>query len=136
MAVLVEPFRLALFRVIVVIAEEQTISIMERETAVAVSAKMAGSAEMMRSEAAIGEIAAAHMRTTAEVAAVPRETATAMVSAAVSQGRCCRCKGGGGKRQRNNSCCYDIAERKHGLILSRQLFVSRKGYVGSEGGVA
>ncbi|WP_163876095.1 hypothetical protein [Rhizobium laguerreae] len=84
MAVLVEPFRLALFRVIVVIAEEQTISIMEGETAVAVSAKMAGSAKMMRSEAAIGEIAAAHMRTTAEVAAVTRETATAMVSAAVS----------------------------------------------------
>ncbi|WP_041935589.1 hypothetical protein [Rhizobium sp. WSM1325] len=84
MAVPVEPFRLALFRVIVVIAEEQTISIMESETAVAMSAKMAGSAEMMRSEAAIGEIAAAHMRTTAEVAAVPREAATAMASAAVS----------------------------------------------------
>jgi len=84
MAVLVEPFRLALFRVIVVIAEEQTISIMEGETAVAVSAKMTGSAEVMRSEAAIGEIAAAHMRTTAEVAAVPREAATAMASAAVS----------------------------------------------------
>ncbi|MGO8660745.1 hypothetical protein ACC805_08235 [Rhizobium ruizarguesonis] len=130
MAVLVEPFRLALFRVIVVITEEQTISIMEGETAVAVSA------EMMLSEAAIGEIAAAHMRTTAEVAAVPREAATAMASAAVSQGRCCRCKGRGGKRQRNNSCRYDIAEPNHGLILSRQLFVSRKGYVGSEGGVA
>ncbi|MGO6843601.1 hypothetical protein ACC764_17000 [Rhizobium ruizarguesonis] len=84
MAVLVEPFRLALFRVIVVIAEEQTISIMEGETAVAVSAKMAGSAEMMRSEAAIGESASAHMRTTAEVAAVTREAATAMASAAVS----------------------------------------------------
>jgi|UPI000371F5AF hypothetical protein len=84
MAVLVEPFRLALFRVIVVIAEEQTISIMEGETAVAVSAKMAGSAEMMRSEAAIGEIAAAHMRTTAEMAAIPREAVTAMAFAAVS----------------------------------------------------
>ncbi|MGO7716694.1 hypothetical protein [Rhizobium leguminosarum] len=84
MAVPVEPFRLALFRVIVVIAEEQTISIMEGETAVAVSAKMAGSAEMMRTEAAIGEIAAARMRTTAEVAAVTRETAIAMASAAVS----------------------------------------------------
>ncbi|WP_064245440.1 hypothetical protein [Rhizobium leguminosarum] len=84
MAVLVEPFRLALFRVIVVIAEQQAISIMEGETAVAVSAKMAGSAEMMRTEAAIGEIAAAHIRTTAEVAAVTREAATAMASAAVS----------------------------------------------------
>ncbi|WP_178385458.1 hypothetical protein [Rhizobium ruizarguesonis] len=82
MAVLVEPFRLALFRVIVVIAEQQAISIMEGETAVTVSAKMAGSA--VRTEAAIGEIAAAHMRTTAEVAAVPREAATAMASAAVS----------------------------------------------------
>ncbi|MGO7183096.1 hypothetical protein ACCT14_14260 [Rhizobium brockwellii] len=84
MAVLVEPFRLALFRVIVVIAEQQAISIMEGETAVAVSAKVAGSAEMMRFEAAIGEIAAAHMGTVAEVAAVPREAATAMASAAVS----------------------------------------------------
>ncbi|MGO7422099.1 hypothetical protein ACCT09_19900 [Rhizobium ruizarguesonis] len=84
MAVLVEPFRLALFRVIVVIAEQQTISIVEDETAVAMSAKMAGSAEMMRSEAAIGEIASAHMGTVAEMAAVPREAATAMASAAVS----------------------------------------------------
>ncbi|MGO6669160.1 hypothetical protein [Rhizobium ruizarguesonis] len=84
MAVLVEPFRLALFRVIVVIAEQQAISIMEGETAVAVSAKMVGSAEMVRPEAAIGDIAAAHVRTTAEVAAVTREAATAMASAAVS----------------------------------------------------
>lgn len=109
MAKLVDPFRLALFRVVVVIAEKRTISIMEGETAVAVSAKMARSGEMMLSEAATGEITAAHMRTTAEVAAVTREAAsvmaTTMPTAAMSQGRCCCCKGSASKRQRNSSRC-------------------------------
>ena len=136
MAVPVDPFRLALFREVVVVAEEQTISIMEGETAVAVSAKMARSVEMMRSEAATGEIAAAHMRTTAEVAAITREAATAMATAVMSQGGRCCCKGSTSKRQHNNSCCCDITERKHRLILSKWLFGSHKGYVGSEGGVA
>jgi len=87
MAVPVEaPFRLAVIRIVVVIiAEEQTISIMEGEATVALSVKMAWAAKLMSSEAAPGEISAA------EVAATSRETGTAVATAFVSEGRCGCC---------------------------------------------